>query len=81
MTHESCNCIVCAREFNPDELKCVALSEINVTRFKICQKCFDMSDPDEDYKQVKSIVSSYLEFVNAKHWMKESKQILDSIKK
>jgi len=40
-----------------------------------------MSDPDEDYKQVKSIVSSYLELVNAKHWMKESKQILDSIKK
>ena len=81
MTQASCNCIVCAKEFSPDELKSVALSEINVTSFKVCQNCFDSSDPSEDYKEVKKIVNSYLEFINAKHWLKESKEILDSFKK
>jgi len=81
MNQESCNCIVCAEEFNINELKSVALSEINVTRFKICQKCFEMSDPAEDYKQVKSIVNSYLGFVNAKGFFKEAKEILDFVKK
>jgi hypothetical protein len=81
MTQESCNCIVCAREFNPDELKSIALSKINVTRFKICQNCFDSSDPEGDYEQARSIVASYLEFQNAKHWLKESKDLIDSIKK
>jgi hypothetical protein len=81
MTQVSCNCIVCAREFNPDELTSIALSEINVTRFKICEACFKQSDPEEDYKQVKSIVNSYLEFMNAKHWLKEAKDIIESIKK
>ena len=81
MTQESCNCIVCAREFNVSELKSIALSEINMTRFKICQECFDISDPSEDYKQAKNIVNSYLELVNAKHWLKEAKGILDTVKK
>jgi len=40
-----------------------------------------MSDPSEDYKQVRTIVNSYLNFVNAKNWLKESKEILDSLKK
>ncbi len=81
MNQESCNCIVCAGEFNINELKSIALSEINVTRFKICQKCFDMSDPAEDYKQVKSIVNSYLGLINAKSFFKEAKEILDSVNK
>jgi hypothetical protein len=81
MNQESCNCIVCAREFNTNELKSVALSEINVTRFKICQECFDMSDPAEDYKQVRNIVNSYLELTNAKNLFKEAKFILNSVKK
>lgn len=81
MNQESCNCMVCAREFDVNELKSVALSEINVTRFKICQKCFDMSDPAEDYKQVRSIVNSYLDFTSAKNFFKEAKNILESVKK
>jgi len=81
MTQVSCNCIVCAKEFNTDELKSIALSEINTTRFKICQECFESSDPSEDYKQARNIVDSYLEFVNAKHWLREAKDILNSIKK
>lgn len=76
MSQESCNCIVCAKEFNISELKSVALSEINVTRFKICQECFNLSDPTEDYKQAKNIVNSYLEFIRAKHWLKEAESIL-----
>jgi len=81
MNQENCNCIVCAKEFNPDELNSVTLSEINMTSFKICQECFDKSDPAEDYKQVRTIISSYIEFVNAKHWFKEAKEILESMKK
>jgi peptide methionine sulfoxide reductase MsrA len=72
---------VCAGEFSSNELQSVSLSEINVTRFKICQKCFESSDPTEDYKQVKNIVNSYLSFVNAKNWLKESKEIINSLKK
>jgi hypothetical protein len=71
---------VCAREFDPNELKSVALSKINVTRFKICEECFNVSDPENDYQQAKSIVEAYLELSSAKHWLKEAKEILDSKK-
>ena len=81
MTQEVCNCIICAREFNPDELVCVALSKINVTKFKICKECFENSDPSNDYKQAREVVESYLKFVEAKFCFKETKDILDSIKK
>ena len=81
MNHGSCNCIVCAKEFNPSELTCLALSKINVTRFKICEDCFNICDPEDDYKQVKNIVNSYLELSNAKHLFKEAREIIESIKK
>lgn len=54
------NCIVCAEEFSLDELKSIALSTINVTKFKICNHCLDRSDPNDDYRQVRNIVNSYL---------------------
>ena len=60
MTQVNCNCIVCAQEFDPEELQSVALSKINVTRFKICQGCLDHCDPAEDYRQAREIISSYL---------------------
>lgn len=81
MIQVSCNCIVCAKEFNTDELKSIALSKINATRFKICQECFENSDPAEDYKQARNIVNYYLESINAKHWLNEVNDILNSIKK
>jgi hypothetical protein len=74
----ACNCFVCSKEFNCDELQSIALSKINVTRFKICQTCLDNSDPDEDYKQVRNIISSWLWFNEAKGMLKEAKEILDS---
>lgn len=79
MTTKSCNCIICAGEFNEDELYSVALSEINATKFKVCKKCLDKSDPSDDYKEVKKIVNSYLEFINARNALKEAKEILKSI--
>jgi hypothetical protein len=78
MTTMSCNCIICAREFSEDELQGVALSKINVTRFKICQACLDMSDPEDDYRQAREIVNSYLKFTEAKHLFVEANDILKS---
>ncbi len=78
MTQVSCNCIVCAKEFDSDELQSVALSEINVTSFKVCQACFDNSDPAEDYQEVRSIVNSYLQFSEARSLFKEAQDILSS---
>lgn len=80
MTKVSCNCIVCAQEFDPEELQNVALSKINVTNFKVCQACFESSDPAEDYREVRSVVDSYLKFTQAKHLFGEVQEILDSRK-
>ena len=80
MTRVSCNCIVCANEFDPEELQSAALSKINVTNFKVCQACLDSSDPAEDYRQVRDIVNSYLKFAEAKNLFGEVKDILESRK-
>lgn len=80
MTQISCNCIICAKEFNSDELHSVALSEINVTKFKICQDCFYLSDPDDNYCQAREIVNSYLQYTEAKQLFTEAKEILNSRK-
>jgi hypothetical protein len=81
MTSVSCNCIVCAQEFDPDELHSVALSKINSTTFKVCRACFDSSDPTEDYREVRSVVDMYLKFTEAKGLFGEAQNILDSLKK
>jgi hypothetical protein len=73
----SSNCIVCAQEFDSEELQSVALSKINVTRFKICQNCLDQCDPAEDYRQAREIISSYLWFAEARGLFKEASSILD----
>lgn len=78
---KACNCIVCAKEFNSDELQSVALSKINVTRFKICQSCLDQCDPAEDYRAAREIISSYLWFAEAKDLYKEAADILEDVKK
>jgi hypothetical protein len=78
---QSCNCIVCAKEFDPNELQSVALSKINVTRFKICQACLDQCDPAEDYRQAREIIGSYLWFSEAKGLFKEASDILDDVSK
>jgi hypothetical protein len=72
----SCNCIVCAQEFETTSLQSVALSKINVTRFKICQACLDLCDPADDYKIAKDIVNSYLKFSEAKQLFSEVTGIL-----
>lgn len=81
MTSVSCNCIICAQEFDASELQSSALSKINITSFKICQACLDNSDPAQDYQQVREIVNSYLKFAEARHLFVEAKGILQSIKK
>ena len=56
------NCIICAEEFSSDELHSVKLSNINVTKFKICESCLNKSDPSNDYQEVKNIVRTYIEY-------------------
>ena len=65
MIPTSCNCIVCAGEFDSSELQSVALSKINVTRFKICQSCLDMCDPENDYLQARAIIDTYLKYAES----------------
>ena len=79
MNQVNCNCIVCAQEFDPDELHNIVLSKINVTSFKICQACFNNADPTEDYRTVRQIVDSYLKLSQAKQYFGEVKDILNSI--
>ena len=81
MTQISHNCIICADEFDPSELHNVKLSEINVTRFKICEHCLNLSNPDNDYQEVKNIVNNYLRLSQAKLLFSEANDILNSIKK
>jgi hypothetical protein len=74
-----CNCIVCAKEFDPSELHSVASSKINVTRFKICRACLDQCDPAEEYRQAREIINSYLWFAAAKDLFKEASSIVDDV--
>ena len=78
-TVSACNCIVCAREFDSQELQSIALSKLNVTRFKICQACLDQCDPAEDYRQAREIIGSYLWFAEAKTLYREASDILDDV--
>ena len=71
----NCNCIICAEEFNPSELHNVVLSQINKTKFKICEGCLRMSDPGDDYKEVRSIVDTYLSFSDQKKERKLKKSL------
>jgi hypothetical protein len=75
----NCNCIVCAQEFDSEELQSVALSKINVTRFKICQGCLDQSNPDDDYREVRKIINSYLWFNEARALYKEANDLINDI--
>lgn len=60
MTVRSDNCSICAEEYTDDELHTVALSAINVTRFKICSNCLSSTDPECDYKAVRDMVSGFV---------------------
>jgi|ERR1700722_371207 len=52
------NCIVCANEFNTEELFSVCAD----ANYKICIKCLAKSDPQDDFAQVRNIVSKYVKF-------------------
>ena len=80
MNSESCNCIVCAREFEVKELQ--KASSINSTKFMICKSCLELSDPSEDYRQARSIVNTYLyaKIMDIKHYFKDAENILNSRK-
>jgi len=76
----SCNCIVCAKEFDKSELNDLAFSKINLTKFKICKGCLDMCDPATDYKEARDIINSYVDNANSKLLFAEAKDMIKSIK-
>jgi hypothetical protein len=76
----SYNCFICADEFSAEELHSVALSDNNIDKYKVCDKCLGLSNPDDDYQEVKNIIDSYLNF-NQQKFDKPSKvsKILDKL--
>ncbi len=81
MIKSSYNCIVCACEFDADDLIKSSASKVNSSKFKICQNCIDKSDPADDYKQAREIVNSYLGWSQARDLLNEAKSIVNNIKK
>lgn len=79
MTTVNHNCIVCATEFESDEMHSIASGKINNTRFKICQNCLDKCDPSDDYRQARAIVNSYLNFSETKSLFKEAQELVNSV--
>jgi len=75
---ETCNCIICAKEFCPSEMTDVALCQINNTQFKICQSCLKYSSPEEDYVQVKNIINNYVKISSSRDYIAELKKIIKS---
>lgn len=75
MSDSSCNCVVCALEFNPNESKNIHLAKINITKFKICESCLEISDPSDDFNEVRQIVKKY------SGYSKQSSSISDRVKK
>lgn len=74
---ENCNCIVCAFEYNPKDMEQLKLSSNSF--LYICKNCLSKSDPSNDYKEVKSMLSDLLfnkkaskEFLEAKKYIKKS---------
>lgn len=51
------NCMVCGEEFSAEELSAIVST---ASYLKICQGCLDLSDPADDYADVKRIIASYL---------------------
>lgn len=80
MSLVNCNCVICAAECDSAELHSIALSTFSVTPFKICQACLNQSDPADDYKQVRSIVNSYLNISEVKKSFNDVHEILTSRK-
>jgi hypothetical protein len=60
MATKADNCMICSEEYSVNELRRIALSTVNTTRFKICNKCLNQADPTDDYRQVREIVSNFL---------------------
>lgn len=59
MNQASDNCMICAEEFDEADLHAVALSTINVTKFKICSGCLKKTNPKDDYSEVRELVDTY----------------------
>ncbi len=78
MSEINCNCVICANEFNPNELSNLTLSKINVTRFKICASCLNNCDPANDYKVARDIINSYISFASAKSLLLEVNDLIKS---
>lgn len=53
------NCAICSTEIVSTDTTNKALLRANIGKYKICNDCFNSSNPEEDYKQVREILASY----------------------
>lgn len=53
------NCMICSEEFDASDLNSILST---ATDFKVCNRCLSMSNPENDYAQVKNIIVGYLKF-------------------
>ena len=58
MESSSYNCMICAHECD-NTSQSIKISTIILDRFKICDTCLNLSDPADDYQQVKNILDAY----------------------
>ena len=57
----NCNCVICGNEIDDSELEHKsAHKRINITTYKVCKACFNKANPEEDYLEVRSIISNYI---------------------
>mgnify|MGYP001560275586 CR=1 FL=1 len=61
------NCIICAQEIIQESKK---IAGVNHTIFKICEKCCERSNPEQDYKEAKDLINSYVVFACEKSMIK-----------
>lgn len=73
-----CNCVVCAFEFNPDELESLSLTN-EESSLKICISCLKKTDPADDYKEARQIASTYLHVINIKTSFEEVKKMIKKL--
>lgn len=59
MESSNYNCMICAQECDINQLHYVKMSSIILNKFKICASCLNLSDPKNDYQEVKDIVDAY----------------------
>jgi hypothetical protein len=64
MVNASENCIICGNEYDNSELKFIVIANKHTTKFRVCFKCNKMENLQDDFSNVKKIITNYLHFAD-----------------